>query len=275
MKTENTLAFQVNMDPAELRNMSGVLSGIADVVERNATPAPDTTVDTSNIDDDSGAPASDTTTTAAPAPEQTAAPAPTTTVDTNTAPETLKPTDYPIIVNGVEVDAAGLPWNAEIHGAGKDKIQKKSGLWKYKRGLDEATKLRVEAELRGVMGTTAAPAATSNVVDINVATTAPAPAPAPEQTAAPAPAPAPAPEVAEVVETLYITPDGGNYTHAQLEASGWDDIAIDALQTVGPVAQVTTEAPAATGDVTFPELMALVTPALANNTITMEKVTEV
>lgn len=46
-----------------------------------------------------------------------------------------------------EVDSAGLPWDARIHAASKSKIG--DGTWRMKKGVDEATKLAVVAELRG------------------------------------------------------------------------------------------------------------------------------
>ena len=46
-----------------------------------------------------------------------------------------------------DVDSAGLPWDARIHAASKSKIG--DGTWRMKKGVDEATKLAVVAELRG------------------------------------------------------------------------------------------------------------------------------
>lgn len=233
MTKQNTLTFQVSMDPVELRNMAGVLDRIAIVVEGDA----DTTVITQH---EHTAGNEDAITTA--------------TVDNVTAGAlaptneggVIAPEDYPIMINGVEVDKAGLPWNAEIHSGGKDRILKKTGYWKYKRGLDDATKAKVEGELKAAMGNTAAPIE-NNVVDINAG-----------NGAAPAPAP---------VETLYTHSDGNHYTYDQLKASGWGDDMIHALPTVEqPVTEPVVE------DVTFPALMGLITPALAADTITNEQI---
>ena len=102
----------------------------------------------------------------------------------------------PTIVNGVEVDSAGLPWDRRIHSSAKSKI--KDGTWKKLRGVDDALVAQVEAELRQSMNPVAP-------VAEPVQTAAPTP-PAPEVAAAPvaepvqaaaptppAPAPAPAP----------------------------------------------------------------------------------
>jgi len=51
----------------------------------------------------------------------------------------------------LDLDADGLPWDARIHSNGRAKIQ--AGTWKEKRGVDDATKAQVIAELRGVLGT--------------------------------------------------------------------------------------------------------------------------
>lgn len=61
-----------------------------------------------------------------------------------------------IMVNGVEVDAKGLPWDHRIHVESKAKL--KDGSWRLKKQMDPATVSAVEAELRQVM---AAPAPSS------------------------------------------------------------------------------------------------------------------
>lgn len=57
---------------------------------------------------------------------------------------------------GVEVDAAGLPYDARIHS--KPPSKKRDGHWRGKRGLDDATRDAVTAELKAAMGAPAAPA---------------------------------------------------------------------------------------------------------------------
>lgn len=49
----------------------------------------------------------------------------------------------------VEVDVNGMPWDGRIHTANKAKTQK--GVWKARRGVDDAERSRVEAELRTAM----------------------------------------------------------------------------------------------------------------------------
>lgn len=46
----------------------------------------------------------------------------------------------------VELDAEGLPWNADIHAASKNKTQK--GVWKARKNLDDNTKAAIVAQLR-------------------------------------------------------------------------------------------------------------------------------
>lgn len=68
------------------------------------------------------------------------------------APNTASP------AASVELDAAGLPWDARIHSRGKTKVA--AGTWTAKRGVDPSTVARVEVELRQVMG---APATSASV----------------------------------------------------------------------------------------------------------------
>lgn len=103
----------------------------------------------------------------------------------------------PTIVNGVEVDSAGLPWDRRIHSSAKSKI--KDGTWKKLRGVDDALVAQVEAELRQSMNPVA-------------------PVAEPVQAAAPMP-PAPAREVAaapvaESVPAAAPTPPAPAATNA-------------------------------------------------------------
>jgi len=102
-----------------------------------------------------------------------------------TAPQAAAVTEQPTapvppapatVTPGVAVDKAGLPWDARIHSSNKATVA--DGTWRKKRGVEPATVVAVEAELRAVMG--AAPAAPAAP-----AATAPPP-PAPEQPQAPA-----------------------------------------------------------------------------------------
>lgn len=56
----------------------------------------------------------------------------------------------PAHVQGVEIDAAGMPWDSRIHASTKTKTVK--GVWKGKKGLNDAALVkRVEAELLATM----------------------------------------------------------------------------------------------------------------------------
>lgn len=59
----------------------------------------------------------------------------------------------PVVQSGVDTDADGLPWDNRIHSTPASK--KKDGKWRGKRGLDDATRDAVTAQLKQVM---AAPA---------------------------------------------------------------------------------------------------------------------
>lgn len=80
----------------------------------------------------------------------------------------------------VELDKAGLPWDARIHAESKNKIA--DGTWRKKRNLDPALLATVEAELKQLMGV---PAPTATPV-------------------APPPPPAQVAEVAAPAESLAI-----------------------------------------------------------------------
>jgi len=80
---------------------------------------------------------------------------------------------------GVEVDSEGLPWDKRIHSTPATRTKNGEGPWRAKRGVEDALKASVEAELRQVMGAPVPP-----------------PPPAPAPVAAPAVPPAPLPPVA-------------------------------------------------------------------------------
>lgn len=89
--------------------------------------------------------------------------------------------------NAPAVDAKGLPWDARIHA--KTKATVADGTWRARRGVDAATVVVVEAELRGRMGVAppappiAAPAAPV-AIPMPAAPIAPTPV-APQPVAAP------------------------------------------------------------------------------------------
>ena len=61
----------------------------------------------------------------------------------------------------VDVDNAGLPWDARIHSGGKTKV-KKTQLWTKRRNVDPAVVEQVETELKVVMTIPAPPPQESN-----------------------------------------------------------------------------------------------------------------
>jgi hypothetical protein len=148
---------------------------------------------------------------------------------------------------GVDLDSAGFPWDARIHGAKKVKLAK-DDTWKKIRNVDTALVEKVEAELRAALAVAPAPVATVEEV------VAPAP-----QTEAPAPAPQ------LVITPSYVTPSG-NFTEEELVVANWTVEQIHALP-VAPLELTTTPAPADDGQIealsnvgmTFPEFMAKVT----------------
>lgn len=79
--------------------------------------------------------------------------------DAEESPEAPKPQTVPVSPppapapqaeagEPLELDINGLPWDARIHSAGRTKNA--DGSWRNKRGVDEAERERVEAELGGL-----------------------------------------------------------------------------------------------------------------------------
>ena len=188
-----------------------------------------------------------------PAPVVTPdAPAPVVTPDAP-APVVTPDAPAPVAPVGVELDKAGLPWDARIHGVARKKTTK-DDLWKKIRGVDPELVVTVEAELRAAM---AAP------VPAITETPAPTKAPAP-----PAPTKAPTPP-APVTEPELFMLEGKEYTAEQLAAAGWEP------EQIAELPKFDDAIPPATTGITFPELMAKITPALTAKTITEARVTEV
>lgn len=151
---------------------------------------------------------------------------------------------------GVETDKNGLPWDERIHSGPKDKRPKNAdGSWRKKRGVDDALAEQVEAELRQVMGASGnqAPAAPN-------AAASPEPAPAPAPTAAPA---APPP-----------TPADAGTASGPVAATTADNVPAP------PVAAPPAE-PAASGELTFPELMRKITALQSSGTLTVQATNEI
>lgn len=84
------------------------------------------------------------------------------TVTTNFAPIAAfapPPPAEPVEVtnaNPPQLDARGFPWDARIHSQGKTIIA--SGAWRDKKGVEDAVRAAVEAELRAIVAAPAAPA---------------------------------------------------------------------------------------------------------------------
>lgn len=88
---------------------------------------------------------------------------------------------------GVELDASGLPWHADIHASTKTKTAK--GIWTKRKGVDDATVARVTAQLRASYPDTSV----TEQPELPVATPAPVVAAPPIGIAAPVIAPPAAP----------------------------------------------------------------------------------
>jgi len=113
-------------------------------------------------------------------PKPAAIPAPTAPAEPASPPAVPAPPAAPI--SSGSVDKAGLPWDRRIHSDTKDPADRmaQTGYWKARRGVDDDTRAKVEAELRAVLGAPAAPAVAQ--------ASAPAPA-APESFISAPPAP--------------------------------------------------------------------------------------
>ena len=125
-------------------------------------------------------------------PAAVAAPAPAVVgVDLASGPDTS-------VINGVEVDSAGVPWNATIHSGNKQKYGKgsggaKAGRWQWKRGTDETAREEKAQQLAADLKSAAQPAV-------------PAAAPVAAQPVQAAPAPAVAAPVAAVPVAENVAP---------------------------------------------------------------------
>ena len=86
------------------------------------------------------------------------------------------------VETGVDLDKNGLPWDARIHAGSKLKTAK--GIWKKRKGVDDATYTAVVQELEGNETETPAPPVVTPIAQAAVET------PAPVVTPQPAPTPA-------------------------------------------------------------------------------------
>ena len=175
-----------------LRNVGGMFEVLAQYAEKlsAAIPAPVVTALT---------PMAATLPAAAFAPP----PAPPVVLAGAATPPPLPPAAHP---PGIDVDAAGMPWDGRIHSASKAKVA--DGTWRQKRNLDPALLSSVTAELKQTMGLgVAPPPASAGVAPPPFATSAVPPAP-PASSIPPAPPiPTPLPS-AGVAPTA--SPSSGN-----------------------------------------------------------------
>lgn len=139
---------------------------------------------------------------------------------------------------GSERDSAGLPWDGRIHAtsAGGAHPTVADGTWRKKRGVDDATVAKVEAELRAALGASApAEAAVVPVVPtVPVPPVTPSPVtsaavPVPPSTTAVSPVVSPAPAadaitfsglMARIAPTITKTPGANDIMAAILHPFG-------------------------------------------------------
>ena len=181
-----------SMEPVMLRNVAGMFEVLAQYAEKlsAAIPAP-------------------IALTAAFAPMvlseagPTLPPAPPVVLAGAATPPPPPPAAHP---PGIDVDAAGMPWDGRIHSSSKAKVA--DGTWRQKRNLDPALLSSVTAELKQTMGLgVAPPPASAGVAPPPFATSAVPPAP-PASSIPPAPPiPTPLPS-AGVAPTA--SPSSGN-----------------------------------------------------------------
>jgi hypothetical protein len=152
-----------------------------------------------------------------------------------------------------------MPWDERIHAGSKTTTAK--GIWKKRKGVDQALYEQVTAELKGggnVPTPPPAPAATEEPA------TPPPPAP-PAPTADKAPPAPPAPQA----EVRYVLGDD-SYTRDELIESGWTDDLIADLPEEAPAAT-----PPSDSGMKFPVLMQKIKAAKDEGTLTDEQVTAV
>lgn len=162
---------------------------------------------------------------------------------------------------GVELDSAGLPWDARIHNKDRKKTAKDQSwqrirnIEKNKPGLVE----QVEAELRTAMAAPTAAISESNTVAGPSAPTGPT-----------GPAGPSAPDAPAATITKYKHPDGPLYTMEELTSAGWTEEQVKKL----PASEVAVEIEETTDtdDLTFAAFMRLNTAAIAAGDHTPEDV---
>jgi Meckel syndrome type 1 protein len=166
----------------------------------------------------------------------------------------------------VDVDSAGVPWNAVLHSGNKQKYGKgsgaaKAGRWQWKRGSDKLTPAREDqaAQLAADLKSAAAPVAVAPVVAaapaVAAAPVAAAPVPVAENAAPAAAVPVAAvaaPVVAPVVAAVVTTTAPVAATVSPL---GWHWANfLEAMTANGTTAEAVLGVAAQYGVTTIPEL---------------------
>lgn len=170
------------------------------------------------------------------------------------------------LAQAVTIDAK-IPWDPRIHGGGKTKLAKAPHGWTLKRNLEKNSPgllAQVEAELAAVMS-----ASPEKPIETAAATTTGGPTPPADGPTPPAddPKPTPTPPAAPV---KYLV-QGAAYTADELKGfnSGWTDANIADLPVAEPEPETTTTTTAATENaLTWPQMLAKITAAKAEGTIT-------
>lgn len=174
------------------------------------------------------------------------------------APVPPGPTNAP----GVDVDAAGLPWDGRIHSSSKEK-NKTDSKWRARRGVDAGVVATVEAELRAVMAAPGAPGNVPPAGTLSVSSPTPVSAPAALPTVPPAPAVA---ALSGNVPNVPPPPMHGN----PAAPIATQIVSATSPATVLPVSS----APAPSGlPLGYPELAQKITAGLAGKTLTAEQIT--
>lgn len=194
----------------------------------------------------------------------------------------------------VEVDANGLPWDKRIHASPPTK-NKADGIWRRKRGLDDAVEAQVVAELRQVMaapaplaGGGAPPAPPSAAAESTTAPPAPPSTPAAVGTAsgpgaaAPAPEIPPPPPVVPHHDALATAVADGWAPHPTDPAYYWrgEQVVltadVEAMYPPPAAAPPAPPAPPAAGPVaSFADLMRKITGMQTAGTLTVERTTQI
>jgi len=152
-------------------------------------------------------------------PKPAVIPAPTAPAEPAYPPAVPAPPAAPI--SSGSADKAGLPWDRRIHSDTKDPADRmaQTGYWKARRGVDDSTRAKVEAELRAVLGAPAAPAVAQAF----------APAPAAPESFISAP-PAPAAASSEIVTFAEF----GKWAAGNIAAQKLTQVAVeDGIKSVG------------------------------------------